>query len=42
VTGLATVAALMLVLFGVYQSYKVYVSRAEQVQPKTMAVSAGR
>jgi hypothetical protein len=42
VTGLATLAALMLVLFGVYQSYKVYVGRAEQMELKTMAVAAGR
>ena len=42
VTGLATVAALMVVLFAVYQSYKVYVGRAEQMQPKAMATAAGR
>jgi len=42
VTGLVTVAALMLVLFGVYQSYKMYVGRAEQTQPKAMAMAASR
>jgi hypothetical protein len=42
VSGLATVAALMAVLFGVYQSYKVYVGRAAQMQPQTMAMAAGR
>ncbi len=42
VSGLATVAALMAVLFGVYQSYKVYVGRAVQMQPQSMAMAAGR
>ncbi len=42
VSGLATVAALMAVLFGVYQSYKVYVDRTAQLQPQTMAMAAGR
>jgi hypothetical protein len=42
VSGLTTVAALMAVLFAVYQSYKMYVDRAEQSQPKVMAVAAGR
>jgi uncharacterized short protein YbdD (DUF466 family) len=44
VSGLATMAALMVVLFAVYQSYKTYVSQAQQTQPKamTMAMSAGR
>ena len=32
----------MTVLFGVYQSYKTYVGRAEQAQPQGMAVAAGR
>jgi hypothetical protein len=40
--GLATMAALMVVLFGVYQSYKLYVGRAEQTQPQAMAAAAGR
>jgi Tfp pilus assembly protein PilE len=44
ISGLATMAALMAVLFAVYQSYKMYVGRAEQTQPKamTMAMAAGR
>jgi hypothetical protein len=37
-----TVALLMAVLFAVYQSYKMYVGRAEQTQPKVMAMAAGR
>jgi hypothetical protein len=41
-TGLATIGTLMLVLFGVYQSYKVYVNRTEQPQLQTMAMAAGR
>jgi hypothetical protein len=40
--GLATMAVLMAVLFGVYQSYKLYVGRAEQTQPQAMAAAAGR
>jgi hypothetical protein len=39
VSGLATLLA---VLFAVHNSYKLYVSRAEQVQPKTLAMAAGR
>ena len=39
--GLTTVALLMAVLFAVYQSYKMYVDRSEQTQPKVMAVAAG-
>ena len=44
VGGLATVATLLAVLFAVYQSYKMYVGRAEQSQPQTrvMAMAAGR
>jgi hypothetical protein len=42
ISGLATVAALMAVLFAVYQSYKLYVNRAEQIQPRVMAMAAGR
>jgi len=42
VSGLTMVATLMAVLFAVYQSYKMYVGRAEQAQPKVMAVAAGR
>ncbi len=42
VSGLTMVATLMAVLFAVYQSYKMYVDRAEQTQPKVMAVAAGR
>ena len=42
ISGLATLSALMAVLFAVYQSYKMYVGRAEQTQPQVMAVAAGR
>jgi hypothetical protein len=42
VIGLATVATLMAVLFAVYQSYKMYVGRAEQTRPLVMAMAAGR
>jgi hypothetical protein len=42
VAGLVTIATLMLVLFAVYQSYKVYVNRTEQQQPQAMAMAAGR
>ena len=41
-SGLATMAALMAVLFAVFQSYKMYVVRAEQTQPQTMSMAAGR
>jgi hypothetical protein len=40
--GLATMTVLMAVLFGVYQSYKLYVGRVEQTQPQAMAAAAGR
>jgi hypothetical protein len=40
VSGLATMAALMAVLFAVYQSYKMYVGHA--AQPQVMAMAAGR
>jgi hypothetical protein len=42
ISGLATVAALLAVLFAVYQSYKLYVGRAGQTQSQAMAMSAGR
>lgn len=42
VSGLLTMAALMTVLFAVYQSYKTYFGRAEQMQPQAIAVAAGR
>jgi hypothetical protein len=42
VSGLATMATLLAVLFAVYQSYKMYVDRAEQTQPRAMAMAAGR
>jgi hypothetical protein len=42
VSGLATMATLLAVLFAVYQSYKMYLSRAEQTQPRAMAMAAGR
>jgi Tfp pilus assembly protein PilE len=35
-------AALIATLFAVYQSYKTYVSRNQQMQPQTMAMAAGR
>lgn len=38
----ATVAALMFVLFAVHQSYKLYVGRAEQTQPRAMAAATAR
>jgi hypothetical protein len=38
----ATVAALMFVLFTVHQSYKLYVGRAGQKQPRAMAAAAAR
>ena len=40
--GLATMAALMAVLFAVYQSYKMYVGRAEPAQLGAMTMAAGR
>ncbi|MGB8013530.1 MAG: hypothetical protein WCF68_18100, partial [Terriglobales bacterium] len=36
VSGLATMAALIAVLFAVYQSYKMYVRRDEKPQPRSM------
>jgi len=39
ISGLVTIASLMTVLFAVYQSYKMYVDRAEQTQPKVMAMA---
>jgi hypothetical protein len=39
VTRPATVAALMFVLFAVHQSYKLYVGRVEQAQPRAMAAA---
>ena len=44
ISGLATMAALIAVLFAVYQSYKTYVGRADQMQPQAlaMATAAGR
>lgn len=42
ISGLATIAALLTVLFGVYQSYKLYVGRADQTQLQGMAMAAGR
>jgi len=42
VSGLATVAALIAVLFAVYQSYKMYVGRAAQTLPQAMAATASR
>ena len=42
ISGLATIAALLTVLFGVYQSYKMHVGRADQTQLQGMAMAAGR
>ena len=42
ISGLAAVSALLAALFAVYQSYKMYVGRAGQTQPQTMAAAAGR
>jgi hypothetical protein len=42
VSGLATLGTLVAVLFAIYQSYKTYVGRSEQIQPKAMAMAAGR
>ncbi len=42
VSGLETMAALVAVLFAVYQSHKTYVNSIEQMQPRTMAMAAGR
>jgi len=42
VSGLTMVAALMAVLFAVYQSYKMYVGRAKPTQPRVLATAAGR
>jgi len=41
-SGVATLAAVLAVLFAVYQSYKMYVGRAEQTQSKVMAMATGR
>lgn len=42
VAGLASVAGLLTVLFAVFQSYKMYVGRTDQSQPRAMAMAAGR
>ena len=42
ISGLATMAALTTVLFAVYQSYKMYVARDGQRQPKAKAMSTAR
>jgi len=39
-TGLATVVALMVVLYGVYKSYKMYAAHNEQAAPKTLSMAA--
>jgi hypothetical protein len=41
-TTIGGVATLMAVLFAVHKSYKMYVGRAEQTQPKALAMAAGR
>ncbi|MGO9306166.1 MAG: hypothetical protein ACLP3R_21110 [Candidatus Korobacteraceae bacterium] len=40
--GMVTVGALMLVLFGVYKSYEMFVAQTEQTAPKALAMAAGR
>jgi hypothetical protein len=40
VTGTATLAALVVVLFGVYKCYKTFVSQTGQTQPKALAMAA--
>jgi len=40
--GWLTGAAMVAVLFAVYQSYKTYVTQSQQVAPNTMAMAAGR
>ena len=40
--GWAALAAVVAVLFTVHQSYKLYVSRSEQPQPKAVSMAAGR
>jgi len=42
ISRLATVAALLAVMFAVYQSYKMYVGRAVETQPQAVAMTAGR
>jgi hypothetical protein len=42
VSGLVTLGTLMAVLFAIYQSYKMYAATSEQVQPRAMAMAAGR
>jgi hypothetical protein len=42
VSGLTAMATLLAVLFAVYQSYKMFVSRDEQPAPPAMAMAAGR
>lgn len=42
VAGVATLGTLMVVLFGVYKSYKMYVDQTGQSTPKAFAVAAGR
>ena len=39
ISGLATMALLLAVLFAVYQSYKMYVGRTDQTQPRAMSMS---
>ncbi|MGA8298360.1 MAG: hypothetical protein WB817_02705 [Terriglobales bacterium] len=42
VAGVATLGTLMVVLFGVYKSYKTFVGHSEQQAPKAMAMAASR
>ncbi len=40
--GFATLGALMVLSFGVYRSYKMFVDRTEQMAPRALAMAAGR
>jgi hypothetical protein len=42
ISGRVTVAALLAVMFVVYQSYKMFTSRAVEAQPQAVAMTAGR
>lgn len=42
ISGLATMASLLVVLYAVYKSFKMYVGRTDQTQPKAMVMATGR
>jgi hypothetical protein len=42
VAGVATLGAMLVVLFGVYKSYKMFAGQAEQQAPKAMVMATGR